>query len=340
MQTVSGNIKFSPIERLCLALALMVAVVGLGVLGFVIIGNRGLVDAIYMTLVTISTLGMQASDSAGINQAEKIWIILLIIVGIASAMISLSVIVGIIVEGHMRSILGRRKVNMKIASLNEHIIICGYGRMGRSACNNLKHRKEHVVVIDQNDQNTIQAEQNGFLYVLGDASDETTLRSAGIERAKGLITVLDSDAANVFVSLIARDLNPAIRIVARAEKAESESRLIRAGANKAICPHEIGATRLANILTRPGVVDFIDFAAQGLDLEAEQFRVQPESKLVGQSLTQANLPRTTGTLIIALKRSDGTTVFNPHADTVLQVDDVMFVTGERGSMEKLQQQYS
>jgi voltage-gated potassium channel len=212
--------------------------------------------------------------------------------------------------------------------------------MGSSACSNLQHRKEHVVVIDQADRKTAQAEQDGFLYVLGDASDETILRSAGIERARGLITVLDTDAANVFVSLIARDLNPKIHIVARAEKAESESRLIRAGANKAICPHEIGATRLANILTRPGVVDFIDFAAQGLDLEAEQFRIQPESKLVGQSLSQANLPRTTGALIIALKRSDGTTVFNPHADTILRVDDVMFVTGQRGSMEKLQQQYS
>jgi voltage-gated potassium channel len=340
MQKISGNIKFTPVERLSLALALLLAVVGLGVFGFVVIGNRGFIDSLYMTLVTISTLGMQASDSPWINTAEKLWIIFLIIVGIASAMISLSIIVGIVVEGHVRGILGRRKVNIKIASLNKHIIVCGYGRMGSSTCSNLQHRKEHVVVIDQDNHNTAQAEQDGFLYVLGDASDETILRSAGIERARGLITVLDTDAANVFVSLIARDLNPKIHIVARAEKAESESRLIRAGANKAICPHEIGATRLANILTRPGVVDFIDFATQGLDLEAEQFRIQPESKLVGQSLSQANLPRTTGALIIALKRSDGTTVFNPHADTILQVNDVMFVTGQRGSMEKLQQQYS
>jgi len=340
MHRLYKNIDFSPVERLSLALALIFAVVAVGTMGFLLIGNRGFFDSLFMTLVTISTLGMKEQASADINQAEKIWVIILIVVGIASVMIAISTIVAMVVEGQMRSVLGRRKVNMKIASLSNHIIVCGFGRMGRSVCDNLRQRKASLVVIDQDDHKTAQAENDGLLYVLGDASDESILKDAGIERAKGLISVLDSDAANVFVTLIARDLNTKIQIAARAEKPESESRLIRAGANKAICPQIIGAARLANILTRPGVVEFIDFASQGIDLEAEQYHILPDNKLVGQSLRESNLPREVGILIVAIKRADGETLFTPHPDTKIQPDDVMFVTGQIGSMAKLEKKYS
>lgn len=328
------------LDQLYLAMALLLAIVVVGSLGFILLEKMSPVEAIYMTLVTISTLGMKAGAGPDIGQAGKIWIMILIVVGIAGAMIALTTIVSIVVEGHMRSILGRRKVNMKIASLNDHVIVCGYGRMGRTVCKSLHQRKASLLVIDQNSENTALAEHDGYLYILGDAGEEPVLRSAGIERAKGLVAVLDSDASNVFATLVARDLNPEIFIAARAEKIESESRLIRAGANQAICPLVIGATRLANVLTRPGIVDFIDFAAQGLELEAEQFRISDESKLVGQSLMQANLPRQVGVLIVALQRKDGQTIFNPEHDTILQADDNLIVTGRIGSMAKLEQLYS
>ncbi len=205
MQKIMKNIAFTPIERLLIALGMLLGIIVVGTLGFIIIGGRSLIDAVYMALITISTLGMQSST---ITPAEQIWIIFLIAVGIALAMIALSLIVGMVVEGQMRIILGRRKVNMKIASLGSHIIVCGYGRMGRSVCGNLKQRKTDVVVIDQDDHKTAQAESDHVLYILGDASEESVLRDAGIERARGLVTVLDNDAANVFVTLIARDLNP------------------------------------------------------------------------------------------------------------------------------------
>ncbi len=333
----SQHISLTPIEKLVLAFLLLVALVMVGTTGFLIIGQRSLVDALYLTLVTISTLGMAPSQMADITGGEKIWVIFLIVVGIASAMASITVIISVVVEGQMRSILGRRKVNQKIATLQNHVIVCGYGRMGHSACDNLAQRQALLVAVDNSDAKTAAAEKNGHLYVLGDATDETVLIDAGIERARGLISVLDTDAANVFVTLIARDLNPKIQIVARAEKSESEARLMRAGANKALCPHQIGATRLANILTRPGVVDFIDFASQGLDLEAEQYHIAPENKLNGRSLRQANLPREIGVLIIAIKHADGSTSFNPHPDTVIQSGDVLFVTGQTGSMAKLEQ---
>lgn len=230
-------------------------------------------------------------------------------------------------------------MNVKIASLSRQIIVCGYGRMGQQVCNYLKTRGVQVVVIDNDDQRTVKADQDGFLYVLGEASEETVLRDAGIDRARGLVAVLPTDADNVFVALTARGLNEKLFIAARAERVESETQLLRAGANKAICPQVIGAQRLANILTRPGVVDFIDFASEGLDLEAEQYRILAGSKLVGQTLREANLPRQAGVLIIAIKRAKGQTIFNPGPETVIEPEDVMVVTGQVGSMARLAQLY-
>ena len=331
---------FTAVQRLIFALALVLTVIVVGTVGFIILEQRSLLDALYLTLATISTLGMKAAEQDDPQRAGKIWIMFLIVVGIISAMIAVTTIVGMVVEGQMRSILGRRKVNMKIASLTEHFIICGYGRMGHLLADHLRRRQVPLVVIDIESQNTAQAEQDGLLYVLGDATEETVLLSAGIERARGLAAVLATDAENVFTILVARDLNSKLFITARAEKLENENRLMRAGANKVICPSIIGARRLANIITRPGVVDFVDFATEGFDLEAEQYRIQPESKLVGKSLCQANLPRQIGVLIVALEHKDGHIAFNPDPDTVLQADDTMIVIGRIGSMAQLEQQFS
>jgi len=322
-----------------LALALIFVVVCVGTAGFVIIEGWSFLDSIYMTLATISTLGMKASHIPEISTGGEIWVMFLIIIGIVIAMIALSTIAGVVVEGQVRSILGRRKVSIKIASLHNHFIVAGYGRMGRSVCDYLQQRNAHLVVIDQNSDHTALAEQKGYLYVLGDASDETILRSAGVERAKGLVAALTGDAENVFVTLIARDLNEKLFIATRADTVDSEPRLLRAGANKVICPHVISARRLANILTRPGVVDFVDFATEGISLEAEQYLITAESKLAGQSLRQANLPRQVGLLVVAVKSKDGQTVFNPDPDTVLQPGDTMIIIGQMGSLAKLEEYY-
>ena len=342
MQRRRDDKTLTPFHRLYLALVLLLTVIIVGTLGFIIIERLPWYEALYLTLATISTLGMRVGPDAAVplHLAGQLWVTFLIVVGVAAAMIALSNIVGVVVEGHMRSILGRRKVSMKIASLHQHIIVCGYGRMGQFLCEHLKQRRQELVAIDLDSENTALAEQNGLLYILGDASDENTLKDAGVERARGLVTVLDSDASNVFATLVARDLNPDMFIVARAEKIESISRLLRAGANNAICPQVIGAGRLANILTRPGVVDFIDFASEGLELEAEQFLLESGNKLIGQSLRQANLPRQIGVLIIAIKKNDGRVVFNPEPDLILEEGDNMIVTGQTGSMARLEKEYA
>ena len=329
-----------PSRRLLPAIAVLAAIVGIGTVGFVLLEGHSALDALYMTLVTISTLGMKTDQAPMISSAGKVWVMLLIVVGIASAMIAMTILAGMVVEGQVRSILGRRQLNQKIASLSGHTIVCGYGRMGREVCNQLGLQKEPSVVIDHDSKNTALAEQDGWLYVLGEAGEESVLRDAGIERARALVAVLPTDAENVFVALIARDLNPKVFIASRAERPDSEARMVRAGANTSICPQVISAKRVANMLTRPGVVDFIDFAAEGLDLEAELYKIPAGSKLVGQSLRQVNLPRQIGVLVIALRCADGKTVFNPEPDTVLNAADTMIITGRAGSMAKLEQQYS
>ena len=324
-------------RRLTFGVSLFVAVVAVGTVGFVLLEGRSVWDSLYMTLVTVSTLGM-AEGVGPVTRLGQFWIMVLIVVGIAAAMVALTVIVSLIVEGQVRSILGRRKVSMKIASLSGHYIVCGYGRVGKSLCTDLAARKASLVVVDQDSGCTAAAEENGLLYVLGNASEETVLRDAGIERAAGLVAALPTDAENVFVTLVARELNPKLFIAARGETLQSERRLARAGANKTICPPLIGARRLANVLTRPGVVDFVDFATEGIDLEAEQYVLEGENKLIGQSLRQANLPRAVGVLVVALRHGGGATVFNPDPDTVLGQGDTLLVMGRMGSMARLAQE--
>ena len=330
----------SPAERLAWAILGLVAVILIGTVGFMLIERWTFFTSLYMTLATISTLGMRPDTVHHISPAGDVWLVILILVGITIAMIAFTTFASMLVEGQIRSILGRRTLNMKIASLTDHYIVCGYGAMGRSVCEHLRQRHSQLVVVDRDPQNTAQAETDGFLYILGDASQENVLRAAGVERAKGLVTVLGTDAENVFVTLIARDVNERLFIAARAEQIGSEPRLVRAGANKAICPQEIGAIRAANILTRPGVVDFLDFTAEGLDLEAEQYLLQSGNKLIGKSLRQANLPREIGLLVVAMKRQSGHISFNPDPDTVLEVEDTLIVIGKPGSLAQLGKRFS
>ena len=340
MPTLPHRRNLTGIERAWLAVAMLVFVVVIGTIGFMLLEKRSLADAFYMTLATISTLGLKPEASPDVTGLGKIWIAFLIVTGIGTAMVAVSLIVSVIVEGQVRRILGRSKVNRKIASLSDHFVVCGFGRTGSSVCANLRIQGAGLVVIDKDDSCTALAEQEGFPYVLGDASDESVLLSAGVKRARGLVALLPTDADNVLVSLVARDLREDIFIAVSAERVDSEAHLRRAGANSVICPQLIGAKRLANILTRPGVVDFIDFAAEGLDLEAEQFHIKVDSKLVGLSLREANLPREIGVLVIALKRSDGQIVFNPDPDAVFRAGDAIIVTGQIGSMKSLESRYS
>jgi voltage-gated potassium channel len=232
--------------------------------------------------------------------------------------------------------MGRRKLLSKISQLGGHIIVCGYGRMGQTVISQLTQRGVTVVVIDNDPAKTTELEELGVLYILGDAAEEETLRQAGVMQARGLVAVLPEDSANVYVTLTARGLRDDLNIAARAEQLSAEPKLQRAGANRVICPSVIGAIRVANVMVRPNVADFIEVTAKGVELELDEYLVGPESPLKDQTLKGADLIRKAGVIVVAIKRADGETVFNPKAEEHIREGDTLIVIGPSGTGNRLE----
>jgi voltage-gated potassium channel len=226
----------------------------------------------------------------------------------------------------------------RIKHLNNHVIVCGFGRMGRLLVVSLMERKVPVVIIERDPQKTQRIEAIRQLYVVGDATEEETLERAGIDRAKHLVAVLTSDGDNVFVTLTARQMRPDLHIVARAEQLTSEPKIRRAGADAVISTQAIGAERIANILTRPRLVDFIEVAAKSVELEVDEFVVSAESPIAGRSLRESNIRQIADVMVVAIKRPDGRSAFNPGADEVVHANDTLVTIGPRGAVSRLEQQ--
>ena len=225
----------------------------------------------------------------------------------------------------------------RIESLTRHVIVCGYGRMGQMVAGELGESGAALVVVDTEPGRTAEAEQAGLLYLLGDAQEEDTLRAAGIERAAALVATLPDDATNVFVTLIARGLNESLQIVARAQEAATQDKLIRAGATRVVCPQTIGAGRIADILLRPAMVDFVEMAHKGVDLELDQLTLEADSPMLGQTLRQLALPSRVGAMVVAVRHPDGTALYNPGPEVGLAVGDTVVLIGKRGVASALQQ---
>ncbi len=292
-----------------------------------------MLDALYMTAITVSTVGFKEAFPLG--SAGKIWAILVIVFGITAAALAVSSLQALIVGGELRRLMGRRKLQTRINQLNSHVIICGYGRMGRLVAREFRNRNMPLVIVDSDPTGTAQAEEDGLLYVLGDASEGEALLQAGLMRARGLVSCLPSDAANVYVTLTARGYRQDLTIVARAEQQATEPKLRRAGADRIVCPQAIGALRIANVLTRPHVVDFVDVAAKGVELEMDEYVVSDASPFRGQSLRQAALRQRAEVMVVAVKRADGTTVFSPGGDEIIQERDTLIMIGPAGASRRL-----
>ena len=311
-------------------------IVSIATAGYVIIEPEyTFLDALYMTIITISTAGHR--EVHALSEGGQIWTMIVVISGVLTGGIILSLLGAMVVEGQIRRIFGRRQLENKIKNLSEHVIVCGYGRMGERVALELKAASSNVVVVDGDPDRTTLAEAGGLLYVLGDAQSEDILKAAGIERASELIALLSSDAENVLVTLTGRQLNPAMRIIARAVESATQGKLLLAGATRVVCPHVIGASRMVDIVVRPAVVDFVEVAHKGVDLEMDQIELRPGSELVGKSLGELELPRRVGVHVVAIRRADGETIYEPTADITLAPDDTVIVIGKRGAGPTLQQ---
>jgi voltage-gated potassium channel len=291
-----------------------------------------------MTVITLTTVGF--GEVHPVSAQGRILTMTVLISGLGVMGYLVGTLTHILVEGQLLRIMGRKKLERQIQKLKNHIIICGYGRVGRIICGEVQRSKPTpLVVIDNDSTVTAKIEEEGHLYLLGDATEEQCLLKAGIRNAKGLATALDSEADNVYITLTAKGLNPNLFIIARAGRIGSEKKLLQAGANHVVSPHQIGGYRMAQALLRPSVTEFIDFAIHdpGTGIRMEEIPVRPNSKLADVTLVDSGIRKELDLIIVAIKKADGKMLFNPASHTTIQIGDTLIALGQKSSLLKLEQ---
>jgi len=324
-------------RKLRYSFLMLIGILAFGTLGYYYFENMSLFDAFYMTMITISTVGF--SEIIPLTHVGRTITVIVIILGISVGTYTISLIVRWFVEGELRNIFGRLRVQKQISALKDHFIICGFGRIGRIICKELREDNIDFVVIEQDAASLEGIEHEQYLFLEMDATSEEALIKAGIMKAKGLVSVVNSDANNVFITLTAKGLRPDIFVLARATEDKNEEKLTRAGATRVISPYLIGARRMAEVLKRPTVVDFIDIAMMGnqLGLMMEEAKIGQNSNLVGKTLIENQLRKDYGIIIVAIKKIAGNMIFNPSPSEKLESGDVIVVIGEKENMKKMRE---
>jgi len=331
------------LSRLWLALGLLVFSFAVGVAGFMGIENYPFIDAFYMTVITASTVGF--GEVHPLSDVGRIFVSFYILFNLLVVAYLVSVLTTYIFDGELRHLFRMIRADQEIKSFRDHVIVCGLGRNGYKAYDELRHSGAQAVVVEQNQALLAAANEAGHKIpvVLGDATTEITLRQAGIEHARALITALPKDADNVFVALTARELNPHLVIIARASARSSVSKLISAGANSVVMPDEIGGSHMANLIIRPEVIKFLDMIS-GLDPNKLRLEELPFNELKptlrGQSIRELDVRSRTGATIIALRRGEsGELEVSPAADYRTAAGDVLLVLGNEAQIQALHQQF-
>jgi voltage-gated potassium channel len=293
-------------------------------------------DALYMTVITLTTVGYEEVHT--LSPAGRVFTIFLLLGGVITFFYTATELVRIVVGGEVQAHIGRRRMARSLAGLRDHLIICGYGRMGRFVCREFSQRGVPFVVIDLRPELLQDFDLPHGLALAGDATDDDVLHRAGVGRARALVAVTPSDADNLFITLSARLLNDRLFIVARAEDEPAEHKLKRAGANRVVSPYASGGFRVAQAVLRPAVVDFIELATRTghLDLQIEEVQVQPGSPLAGADLQASRLRLDLGVIIVAIKRGDGAMLFNPPGDAVMAAGDTLIALGGRPQLDRLE----
>jgi len=316
-------------RKFVVVLILFCMVILSGTFGYMTLEGLAFWDAMYLTIITIATVGY--GDMVPIHPAGKIFTIFLVFAGAGLVMYTISKITEAMVEGSLQKILERRKMDKKIAGLNGHYIICGFGRIGQVICELLDEAGRPFLVIERDTDVLKEIDEAGYLAIQGEASEDDILLAAGIERASGLIAVVSTDADNLYITLTARGLNPSLFILARSSGSPgTRTKLLRAGASKVISPYYIGARRMAQLILRPTVTDFIDLAmyAGELGLRLEEIPVSSGAAFVNKNLMDSGIRKRYDVIVVAIKREDGRMHFNPKPDTMILAGDIMIVLGE------------
>src|SRR2546428_11250171 len=319
-----------------LAVALLVLVCAGGTVGYVVIEGWSAWDAFYMTIITITTVGYK--EVHDLSRTGQAFTIVLLIAGVGAALYTFTLLATVVVEGGLPKRLQRRHHERMLEAIKDHFIICGYGRIGSTVAHRFQRQHVPYVVIERDPERLHAAIDEGSLAVEADASREDVLKRAGIERARGLIAAVGTDAENVYAVLSARVLRPDLFIVGRAETEDATIKLKLAGADRVISPYQIGAVQIAQTALRPAVVDFVELATStdNLDLAMEQVTVAPRSTLANRSILDANLRQRFGVIVVGIQRQDRRMEFNPEPDTAILAGDKLVVLGHPDSLKKLE----
>jgi voltage-gated potassium channel len=289
-----------------------------------------------MTLTTMTTVGY--GEIHPLSHAGRVFNSFLIIFGVTSIFIAIGTVTQTVIEFEFGDLLQQRRTKRMIDQLKNHFIICGYGRVGRGAADELRHAGVPFVVVDSIPERAEAAMMNGLLAVAADATRDETLRQVGIERARGLVAALATDADNLFVLLSAKVLNPSLYVATRAAEESAEEKMRRAGANAVFAPYALTGHRLAQALLRPHVVQFLDFTTKdiGEDIALEQVIVGAGSEMVSRTIREMQLGRDLGVIVMAIRKTDGRMLFNPPADTAVQGGDCLIVMGRQENLRTLE----
>jgi voltage-gated potassium channel len=322
-------------RRFVVAAAIILLLTLGGTLGYAALEHMSWLDALYMTVITISTVGFR--EVRPLDSAGKLFTIALIFTGVGAALYVFASITELIVEGQIRELLGRAAMIRKMHHLHGHVIVCGYGRFGRVVVDELLREKKTVVVIDINEQLAADLKARGILYVIGSAIDEEVLESAGIRTAQDIVAATASDPDNVFISLSAREMNPQIRIHARSESDIGLRHLQLAGADMALSSYHYSAMRIANSIARPSVMDFLTLvspANRSEEVSLEEIRIDAGSPLIGKALTEIEqaVPRLR---VVALKRGGEPLAILPNSSATVAASDLLIAIGIRTSLDRI-----
>ena len=312
----------------------LVSVLTCGTVGFMWIEHYPVFDAFYMTLTTVTTVGY--AEIRALSHAGRVFNSFLIFFGVTTIFLAVGAMTQTLIELELNQFFGKRRVKKMINKLEGHIILCGYGRVGRGAADELRKAGTPFVVIDHNDERVERAMTAGMLAVLADAGRDETLRDVGIATAKGLIATLASDADNLFVVLTAKTLNPNLQLSVRIAEESSEQKMRRAGADFVFAPYTTTGHHMARAMLKPHVLQFLDFTEQqGVDVEIEQVHVTGQSAFAGRALADVDIQYKTGVVILALRKASGEMLFNPAPEVKMSAGDHLIAMGDASNLQKL-----
>lgn len=323
-------------RRFVVALYVLVLLVALGTIGYHLVEGWTLFDALYMTIITITTVGFM--EVHPLSWQGRVFTMLLSMGGVFTAFYAAAELIRGIVSGEVRGILGRQRMERSLAALRNHLVVCGFGRMGRLVCEEFSALGLPFVIIERQGELLRNLSIPHGIALQGDATSDEVLRRAGVEQARGLVTVAASDADNVYITMSARFLSEKLFIVARAEGEGAEKKLLRAGASRVVSPYAIGGQRVAQAVVRPNVMEFIELATRSehLELQIEETEVRAGSPLAGCRLKDSQVRSDLGIIIVAIKKPDGKMVFNPSPESVIEARDLLITLGHRQQLDRLE----